>query len=273
MPTIEVGGSSTHDGGWRQAGDGDRRVVCYTPTMRDHLSPTAHAAIPFLWICGPSGVGKSTVGWELFTLVRAAGVTAAYLDTDQIGFCRPEPRDDPDHYTLRSRNVAALWPNFLAAGARAVIVSGILETPDGVRLFTAAVPGAAVTIVRLRATPATLRERIFLRGRGGGPPIPGEQEWHGATAARLLAAWEDSVATTEALERKRIGDTCVDTDGRSVREVARAILAQAPGWASLLTPTTATSPHPTPQSPPPGRASRAASPAPGARSARIRRRR
>jgi hypothetical protein len=115
-------------------------------------------------------------------------------------------------------------------------VSGILETPDGVRLFTAAVPGAAVTIVRLRASPATLRERILWRGRGGGPPIPGEQELHGATAERLLALWEDSVATTAVLERNRIGDICIDTDGRSVREVAWAIVAQAPGWSRLRGP-------------------------------------
>lgn len=220
----------------RSGGDVASRGVCYTRTMRDQVQPNANSAIPFLWICGPSGVGKSAVGWELFCQVRAAGVTAAYLDTDQIGFCRPEPRDDPDHYALRSRNVAALWPNFLAAGARAMVVSGILETPEGTRLFTAAVPGASVTIVRLRATPATLRERIARRGRGGGPPIPGEQAWHGATAARLLTAWEDSVATAAALERHRIGDLCIDTDGRSVREVARAILAQTPGWSRLRGP-------------------------------------
>jgi hypothetical protein len=216
-----------------QEGDSDGRVVCYTRPMRDHVPPNANAAIPFLWICGPSGVGKSSVGWEVFSQVRAAGVTAAYLDTDQIGFCRPEPPSDPDHYVLRSRNVAALWPNFLAAGARAMIVSGILETPDGVRLFTQAVPGASVTIVRLRATPETLRERIWWRGRGGGPQIPGKQELHGATVERLTAVWEDSVATTEALERNRIGEICIATDGRSVQEVARTILAQAPGWSRL----------------------------------------
>src|SRR5215204_3830848 len=108
--------------------------------MRDHVHPHERSAIPFLWICGPSGVGKSSVGWELFAQVRAAGVTAAYLDTDQIGFCRPAPEGDPDHYALRSRNLAALWPNVRAAGAGAMIVSGILEMPDAVRLFTAAVP-------------------------------------------------------------------------------------------------------------------------------------
>lgn len=158
--------------------------------MRDHVHTKAHSPIPFLWICGPSGVGKSSVGWEVFTQVRAAGVTAAYLDTDQIGFSRPAPRGDPDHYVLRSRNVAALWPNFLEAGALAMVVSRILETPDGVRRFMEAIPGASVTIVRLRATPETLRERILRRGRGGGPQIPGDQELHGATAERLSALWE-----------------------------------------------------------------------------------
>lgn len=198
--------------------------------MADRTDPQADAAIPFVWLCGPSGVGKSSVGWEVFAQVRAAGVTAAYLDTDQIGFCRPEPPDDPDHYLLRSRNLAALWPNFQAAGARALIVSGILETPDGVRRFTAAVPGAAVTIVRLRATPATLRARIFARGRGGGPQLPGDQALRDATTARLLAHWADSVATAAALERDRIGTICIDTDDRTLPEIAQTILAQLPDW-------------------------------------------
>jgi hypothetical protein len=52
----------------------------------------------------------------------------------------------------------------------------------------------------------------------------------------LLAGWADSVATAAALERQRIGDVCIDTDGRSVQEVAGAIVAQAPGWARLCGP-------------------------------------
>ncbi|MFN8511865.1 MAG: hypothetical protein U0841_04605 [Chloroflexia bacterium] len=139
--------------------------------------------------------------------------------------------------------MAALWPNFLAAGARAMIVSGIPGTADGVRQFTAAaVPDASVTIIRLRATPETLRERIFLRGRGGEEaPIPGEQEQHGATTGRLLAHWQDSVATAEAWRTTRsaicIGTQTAARFGKSPGDPgAGAGLVASPWTVGAITP-------------------------------------
>ncbi|WP_267909897.1 hypothetical protein [Nucisporomicrobium flavum] len=38
--------------------------------------------IPVLWLTGPPGVGKSAVGWEVYTRLLAAGVHAAYADID-----------------------------------------------------------------------------------------------------------------------------------------------------------------------------------------------
>ena len=183
--------------------------------------------LPFLWICGPSGVGKSSVGWEVFTRIRAQGQTAGYIDSDQMGFCLPEPADDPRNYRLRSRNLGAMVPNFVDAGARCMVASGLLETPDAVETFNAALPGARFVVCRLRASPATLRERVFLRGQGGGPQLPGDQELTGATVARLTEVVEHSVAVSEAMERKGIGDFSVDTDGLSVQEVAGEILQRA----------------------------------------------
>jgi adenylylsulfate kinase-like enzyme len=43
------------------------------------------AGAPFLWLCGPSGVGKSSVGWQIFSQVRRSGIKAGYLDFDQVG--------------------------------------------------------------------------------------------------------------------------------------------------------------------------------------------
>ena len=35
------------------------------------------SASPFLWLYGASGVGKSTLGWELFLLLSTAGINGA----------------------------------------------------------------------------------------------------------------------------------------------------------------------------------------------------
>jgi adenylylsulfate kinase-like enzyme len=41
--------------------------------------------VPVLWIAGPGGVGKSTVSWQIFTELAAAGNPVAFADSDQ--FC------------------------------------------------------------------------------------------------------------------------------------------------------------------------------------------
>ncbi|MGW2643107.1 hypothetical protein [Streptomyces sp. NPDC001348] len=68
--------------------------------------------------CGANGVGKSTVGFEVCQRVLGAGATAAYLDLDQLGFCRPVP-DDPANHRVKVRNLAAVWRTYRAAGHRA----------------------------------------------------------------------------------------------------------------------------------------------------------
>lgn len=35
-----------------------------------------------LWLCGPSGVGKSSVGWEMFTQLSRMGVKAGFVDSE-----------------------------------------------------------------------------------------------------------------------------------------------------------------------------------------------
>ena len=59
-----------------------------------------------LLLCGPTGVGKSTIGFQLYLRGLAAGRTAGYLDLDQIGFLRPGPPSDPRNHELKARNLA-----------------------------------------------------------------------------------------------------------------------------------------------------------------------
>jgi hypothetical protein len=48
-----------------------------------------------LWLCDPPGVGKTMVGWEIFSHLARAGIEAGYVNVDQPGMCYPEPVSDP----------------------------------------------------------------------------------------------------------------------------------------------------------------------------------
>lgn len=124
-----------------------RSVAEVVARVRDHLDdwppPAAHrpsaaaepeapaataADGPVLWLCGPRGVGKSTIGFALYPRVlRETGTTAAYLDLDQLGRCHPAPADDPGNHRLKARNLAAVWRTYRAAGARCLTVVGPVE--------------------------------------------------------------------------------------------------------------------------------------------------
>jgi hypothetical protein len=198
---------------------------------RDSYAPPVNTVtVPLLWLCGPTGVGKSVVGWEVFEQVRRDGVKAAYVDLRQVGFFRP-PADGGDlfNHRLKSRNVGAMWRTFRAAGARCLILSGGIDhhgTRGIVRMYASAVPRAKPTLCRLRAGPEALTERILARGRGRGPALPGD-ELKGQSVETLLLLAEEAVRDGQELERAGVGDLCVDTDGRSAAEVAEVVRARA----------------------------------------------
>jgi len=178
-----------------------------------------------LLLCGPAGVGKSTVGWQIYEQVRRAGRRAAFADLDQIGFCRPERAGD---HRLKAANLAAVWRTYQAAGAQCLVAVGPVEHPDAVRAYRAAFPAARLTLVRLHAGPDQLTERIMLRGRGFGPDVPGD-ELKGQPAALLRRAADRAVAQAAALESASLGALRVDTTGRPVQDIAAKVLLEA-GW-------------------------------------------
>jgi hypothetical protein len=61
------------------------------------------------------------------------------------------------------RNLACMWANFRQAGSDRLIFARVLETRSLLRRVTKAVPGAQITVVRLRAPLAVLHERIRSR--------------------------------------------------------------------------------------------------------------
>ena len=97
--------------------------------------------LPVLWLYGPSGVGKTTVAWELFVRLAREGVPTGFVDIDQLGMCyapptpqhwAPEPTADPGRHRLKTRTLDAVVANFRAAGARCLAVPGVSNPVRGV---------------------------------------------------------------------------------------------------------------------------------------------
>ncbi|MFI6181484.1 hypothetical protein ACIA8R_38575 [Nonomuraea sp. NPDC051191] len=188
--------------------------------------PTAPSGeVPLLWFSGATAAGKSTVGYEVFGRVHRSGVRAAYVDLRQIAALRPSSEDE--RRRLKAHNLAALWDGYRAAGAACLIVSGEADSDETVRDCTRLLPGLAPTVFRLHASPATLLERVLLRGRGGGPAIPGD-ELRGLDADALRAVAARAAREAAALERAGAGDVRLDTDGRAPDELASQALAHLP---------------------------------------------
>jgi adenylylsulfate kinase-like enzyme len=168
--------------------------------------------MPVLWVCGPPGVGKTVVGWEIYSGLVDAGIQTGYVDIDQLGMCYPEPVSDPGRHRMKARNLGRVVAGYQAAGARCVVVSGVVDAGHGV--YGDELPGIALTVCRLRADPAELERRFT--GRGG--------QTEGLAQVMREAA---------DLDASRVGDVCVDTSGLAVAEVARRIRDRTDGWPRL----------------------------------------
>src|SRR5215469_11678404 len=180
-------------------------------TGATHKHSTAGAAgdrtvtvpVPVLVITGPVGVGKSTIAAEAAWLLRRADVPHALVDLDRLEQCWPVPADDPWNERASQRNLACMWANFRQAGADRLIFARVLESRSLLRRVTEAVPGAQITVVRLRAPLAVLQERIRCREAG-------DPDWFLGAAAH----------TAEVFEQAQVEDHLVDNENRPATAVA-----------------------------------------------------
>lgn len=172
----------------------------------------ADTRIPVLWLCGPSGVGKSTVSWQLYAELADSGVHVAFADTDQLSMCYPAPAGDPGRQHTRALNAAAVIGNFRSAGARCAIVSGVLG-PAG--LATGLLPDVRVTLCRLRASPGEVERRLTAR------------HGHRGDLDELLRTVRDEIRVMDA---SSFADACVDTTGVAAADVPRVVRAACGDW-------------------------------------------
>ena len=167
---------------------------------------------PVLWLCGPPGVGKSTVAWKIFTDLLCSGINSGFVDVDQLGICYPEPPADPGRHRMQLENLAAVVDTYRSAGARCVIVSGIVDAEHGVDHDQ--LRDITLTLCRLRSDRIELTRRLAARG---------EVQYD------LDAVWREA----EALDRGAVVETLIDTTGLTMAEVADRVQQHTGGWPGL----------------------------------------
>lgn len=114
---------------------------------------------------------------------------------------------------MAARNLGAVWRNFHASGARRLVAAGVVESPEVLAAYQAAVPGSRAVVCQLRAHPERLRSRMAARGRETGDGVD--------------ALWRRATQLSHALDRVGVADFTVDTDSLDVPAVARLVLTGA----------------------------------------------
>ena len=167
--------------------------------------------IPALVITGPVGAGKSTTANALSELLGQRGIRHAVIDQDYLRWVHPHPEGDRFGMRLGLRNLAAIWPNLRATGLDCVILADVVEDRAQVAEYEAAMPGTAVTVVRLDVPMSIIVHR--LEGRESDSTI----DWYRHRAPELQGI----------MERGRVEDLLIDVGARPPHDVAREIARRA----------------------------------------------
>lgn len=166
-----------------------------------------------LLITGTAGSGKTAVALDIGSILPQKGLSVAVLDIDWLGWAWLGPNGDECVEQLRMRNLAAVWPNFRAAGVRHLVLAHAVRSSGEVESVRKAVHGADLDIVRLAVSPEVVSER--LRGRDAG--------------VVLEAHLEIAPAIARDLDKADVEDFYVHNEDRTIRAVALEVLHLI-GW-------------------------------------------
>lgn len=169
-----------------------------------------------LLLAGRSGVGKTSVAYEVSAQLAAARVAHVHLEGDALSSVYPKPADDPHGTRLTLANLSAVWANYRSAGQHRLLYVNAVSVLEADALAAALGTGVSVRLVELTGEDATVAARLGAREIGGG------LDQHLASSARvagLLAAQAPS------------GTVRIATDRRGVPEIATDVV-RASGWAT-----------------------------------------
>ncbi|WP_328328181.1 hypothetical protein OHA70_02855 [Kribbella sp. NBC_00382] len=114
-----------------------------------------------LLISGGGGAGKTAVGQAIGRILTGRLLPTAVVDLDALAQYGPAPANQRGfHDRLKVRNLKAVWGTYRAAGARFVVVSGVVETRELRQSYEGCLTGCDVQMVRLE------RARVEYDGHG-----------------------------------------------------------------------------------------------------------
>jgi hypothetical protein len=168
-----------------------------------------------LLIGGRSGVGKSTVAWEVSAQLQDRSVAHCLIEGDFLDQAYPPPEGDPTRRKLTEDNLAALWRNFAARGYRRLIYTNTVSILESDLIVRTVGGNPRITSVLLTSTDETASARLSAREIG----------------SQCEAHIHRSSAMAQRLDREAPSLVVrVPTDGRDVISVARDVVA-ATRWA------------------------------------------
>jgi adenylylsulfate kinase len=168
--------------------------------------------VPTLLLTGTVGSGKTAVAAEIGLLLDEAGLPGAIVDLDWLGWVHVG-RSFTGVERLIAQNLAAVWPNLRAAGARRLVLVRALRRREDVEALRRALPEADLTVVRLVASAQTVGARLRRRDSG-----------------RILEEHlVEAVAMQRAMDQAALEDFRIENDGRPPRAVAEDVMRRA-GW-------------------------------------------
>lgn len=166
-----------------------------------------------VFINGTVGVGKTSAGKALSALQADAGQPHAFIDVDTVRRMWPSPVDDRFQHELELENIRDLAANYRKAGARQLILAGVIEDPLEIPRYTTALGVNQLFVCRLTADASVIDERLAIRHVND----PVGLEWH-LNRNRELAA---------ILERAAVDDLVVDSTILTPTQIAMAIKVAA----------------------------------------------
>ncbi len=156
------------------------------------MTGTQSSRIEVLLLGGRSGVGKTTVSYEVSEQLRQGEIAHALVDGDNLDAVYPAVEGP----ALAEANLAAIWRNYRALGHHRLIYVNTVSVLEDEMIRRALGGDVEITGVLLTARDVTIRGRLGLREIGSTLEVHLERS---ATASTLLEtaapAWVHRIPT------------------------------------------------------------------------------